>query len=219
MPHLKQNDNPAEVIATGEPVRQCAVLRTRRPQTEMVRFVRGPDCSAAPDVAAKLPGRGVWITASRDAVSTAVREDVFSRSFKAETSAVSDLSELVERLLLRRLQSTLGLAKKAGAVVLGFDQVKSALQKNRPGVLISASDSAKDGRNKLYFLGRSLYDQLNTAGALTSDELGMAFGRSHVVHALLETGAFSRNWAADYIRLIGFRPAPEQDWYSGTRET
>ncbi|MEM7660741.1 MAG: RNA-binding protein [Pseudomonadota bacterium] len=219
MPHLRHNDDPVEITEAGEPIRQCAVLRTRRPQTEMVRFVRGPDASVVPDLAAKLPGRGVWITASLEAVSEAESKQVFSRGFKAGVQVESDLGDLVESLLVKRLQSTLGLAKKAGSIVLGFDQVKSTLQKRRPGVMISAGDGSADGRNKLYFLAESLYGNCKITGALTSGELGMAFGRSHVVHALLETGAFSRNWMADYNRLIGFRSAPEQDWYSGTQQT
>ncbi|MEO0881264.1 MAG: RNA-binding protein [Pseudomonadota bacterium] len=219
MPHLKQNDDPADITESGVPVRQCAVMRERRPQAEMVRFVRAPDGSVAPDVAAKLPGRGVWVTASQEAISEAVKKQVFARGFRADIKAAPELGDLVETLLIKRLQSILGFAKKAGAIVLGFDQVKSALQKRRPGVMICASDSAEDGRNKLYFLAKSLYGDTELSGALTSDELGMAFGRSHVVHALLETGAFSRNWQADYIRLTGFRSAPENEWYSGTRQT
>ncbi|MEM9668367.1 MAG: RNA-binding protein [Pseudomonadota bacterium] len=218
MPHRKQNDDVAFISETGEPVRQCAVMRERRPQSEMVRFARSPDGIAVPDLAAKLPGRGVWVTAHRDAIRDAVEKRVFSRGFKMETGADGTLDDQVENLLVKRLQSTLGLAKKAGEIILGFDQVKAKLEKSRPGVLIAASDSSSDGRNKLYFLAKAIYEDIELAGALASAELGMAFGRSHVVHALLEAGAFSRNWQTDYVRLIGFRPAPEVEWYSATRQ-
>jgi len=218
MPHRKQNDRALVITDTGETVRQCAVTREKRPQAEMVRFARSPDGMVTPDIAGKLPGRGVWITATRDVVATAVSKGAFARGFKADARADEALPDLVERLLVRRIQSTLSFAKKAGAAVIGFDQVKAALNKARPGILIQASDGAEDGRKKLYFLARTLYDHANVGGGLTSAELGVAFGRTHVVHAVLESGAFSRNWLADYRRLVGFRPAPEKEWYSGTRQ-
>ena len=217
MPHPKQNDDAPVLDPSGTPLRQCAATRERLPQAQMVRFARAPDGTVAPDIAQRLPGRGLWIEAKRSSVDQAIKTGAFSRGFKHQSLPAPDLADLIETLLVKRIQSTLGLAKKAGKVILGFDQVRASLRKQRPGTLFAASDSADDGRNKVYFLAKAIYSEVYLSGGLTSSELGMAFGRDHVIHGLIEGGPFSRQWRADYKRLTGFRSVPDAEWTSGRK--
>ncbi|MEM9937469.1 MAG: RNA-binding protein [Pseudomonadota bacterium] len=199
------------------PVRQCAVTRERLPQTAMIRFVRSPDGVAVPDVAGKLPGRGVWVTAKRETVEKGLKTDIFSRGFKSRTQAMDELCEAVESQLVHRCIGLIGMAKKSGQAVLGFDQVRAYIRKREPGWLLEASDGAKDGRNKVHFLAKAIYEEAKVAGALSSAELGMAFGREHVIHALLEHGPLAEAFGIAYQRLIGFRLAPETEWFADRR--
>ncbi|WP_233355823.1 RNA-binding protein [Henriciella litoralis] len=200
---------------TGGPSRQCAVSRESLPQDRLIRFVRSPDGEAIPDIAGKLPGRGAWVTADRASIDAAIKGGVLSRAFKQKTAIRDDTTELIEQQLLQRCIGALGMARKAGDVVIGFDQVRAYLRKQEPGILLEASDGSEDGRNKVHFLAKAMYDTPRTAGALTSAELGMAFGRPHVIHALLQKGSLSKAFDAAYQRLVGFRSAPERDWFSG----
>jgi predicted RNA-binding protein YlxR (DUF448 family)/ribosomal protein L30E len=202
---------------TGGPVRQCLVSREILTQDELIRFVRSPDGEAVPDVAGKLPGRGAWVKADRASVEAAVEKGGFSRAFKQKTGAQADLADLVELQLLQRCINYLGMSRKAGDVIIGFDQVRAYLRNNAPGILLEASDGSEDGRNKVHFLAKAMYDEPRTAGALSSAELGMAFGRPRVIHALLQRGALCKAFEMAYRRLTGFRPAPERDWFSGLR--
>lgn len=220
-PHRKNDSVAADTVdektaqpSGAAPVRQCGVTRERLPQTEMVRFVLSPDGVVTPDVQGKLPGRGVWITARREILDEAVKKGAFKRGFKGEAKVPDGLTDLVETLLLRRCQNVLSLAKKGGQIVLGYDQVRGELRSRRPGHLLEASDGAEDGRNKVYFLAKALYDDVKIAGALSSEELGMAFGRAHVIHGLIRAGGFSRSWGVAYGRLAGFRQTPEDNWFS-----
>ncbi|HIG23940.1 MAG TPA: RNA-binding protein [Henriciella marina] len=212
---LKASDN--QETGTDGPVRQCAVTRESWTQDCMIRFVRSPDGIAVPDVAGKLPGRGAWVKADRETVDAAVKQGVFARAFKQKTTAEAGLSDLVERQLLQRCLNYLGMSRKAGEVVIGFDQVRAYLRNEAPGILLEASDGSEDGRNKVHFLAKAIYETPQTAGALTSAELGMAFGRPHVIHALLQQGALCEAFKDAYWRLTGFRPAPERDWFSGLK--
>jgi uncharacterized protein len=216
-PHRKSDPRLAGTAgntADGEgPVRQCAVTRERLAQTEMVRFVLSPDMVVTPDINSKLPGRGVWVKADRESITLAATKGAFTRGFKEKVNVPEGLAEQVESLLLQRCQSVLGMAKKAGGVILGYDQVKDALRKKTHGILLEASDGAEDGRNKVYFLAKALYSSVNVAGALTSEELGMAFGRERVIHGLVRKGAIAKTWTLAYRRLIGFRDAPEVNWF------
>ena len=216
-PHRKSDPRLAGTAGdttNGEgPVRQCAVTRERLAQTEMVRFVLSPDMVVTPDINAKLPGRGVWVKADRDSVALAAAKGAFARGFKEKVKVPEGLADQVEDLLLKRCQNVLGMAKKAGGVILGYDQVKDALRKKTHGILLEASDGAEDGRNKVYFLAKALYSSVNVAGALSSVELGMAFGRERVIHGLIRKGAIAKTWTLAYRRLTGFREAPELNWF------
>jgi len=202
----------------GGPVRQCAVTRERLAPDALIRFVRSPDGRVVPDVFGKLPGRGAWVTADRVMIADSVENHVFSRAFKAPSQPIDDLVQEVERQLLQRCNGLLGMAKKSGVAVLGFDQVRAYIRKQEPGWLLEASDGAEDGRNKVHFLAKAIYEDVKVAGALSSAELGVAFGREHVIHALLEQGSLSDAFSIAYRRLIGFRDAPETGWFSGRQE-
>ena len=202
----------------GGPVRQCAVTRERLAPDALIRFVRSPDGIVAPDVFGKLPGRGAWISAHRETLVTAVEKNMFVGAFKAQSKPMDNLIDEVERQLLQRCTGLLGMAKKSGVAVLGFDQVRAYIRKTEPGWLIEASDGAEDGRNKVHFLAKAIYEDVKVAGALSSAELGVAFGRQHVIHALLEQGSLSDAFSIAYRRLTGFRDAPETGWFSGRQE-
>ena len=222
-PHRKSDPRLAGTAGdttNGEgPVRQCAVTRERLAQTEMVRFVLSPDMIVTPDIMAKLPGRGVWVKADRASVALAAEKGAFARGFKDKVTVPDGLADQVEDLLLKRCQNVLGMAKKAGGVILGYDQVKDALRKKTHGILLEASDGAEDGRNKVYFLAKALYSSVNVAGALSSVELGMAFGRDRVIHGLIRKGAIAKTWTPAYRRLTGFREAPEVNWFKDQDRT
>ena len=202
----------------GGPVRQCAVTRERLAPDALIRFVRGPDGTVVPDVFGKLPGRGAWIGANKATLEDGLKANVFARAFKANSTPMPDIISEVERQLLQRCTGLLGKAKKSGVAVLGFDQVRAYIRKQEAGWLIEASDGAEDGRNKVHFLAKAIYEDVKVAGALSSAELGVAFGREHVIHALLEQGSLSDAFSVAYRRLIGFRDAPETGWFSGRQE-
>jgi len=210
---IPDNEDGADGDASASPERQCAVTRERLPKEAMVRFVLSPDNVVTPDIAARLPGRGVWVAAERRHVDTAAAKGAFARGFKGAVSVPDALSDFTERLLVKRCVELLGLARKAGLAIQGHDQVRDALRGKPPAFLLEASDGAEDGRNKVYFLAKALYSDVKVAGALSSQELGMAFGRDRVIHGLVRRGAIARNWEAAYRRLTGFRAAPELDWF------
>lgn len=201
--------------ADSVPLRMCVVSSERARQIQMVRFALSPDGVVTPDVAAKLPGRGVWAMATRDVVDQAVSSGAFARGFKTKVTAEKTLSDLTEQLILRRCQNQLSLAKKAGTLITGFDQVRADLQKRAPGWLLEAADGSKDGRNKVYSLANALYEKVSVAGALSEAELGIGIGRIGFVHGLIQKGPFAKRWGAEYKRLIGFRSAPEEAWFLG----
>jgi hypothetical protein len=202
----------------GGSVRQCAFTRERLAPDALIRFVRGPDGTVVPDVFGKLPGRGAWVTADRAVIADGLETGVFSRAFKAQSQPMDGLVQEIERQLLQRCIGLLGMAKKSGVAVLGFDQVRAYIRQQEPGWLIEASDGAEDGRNKVHFLAKAIYEDVKVAGAMSSAELGIAFGREHVIHALLEQGSLSDAFSIAYQRLIGFRDAPETGWFSGRQE-
>jgi predicted RNA-binding protein YlxR (DUF448 family) len=203
----------------GAPERRCIATMERREQDGLIRFVMAPDGAVIPDLAASLPGRGAWVTANREALELAVKRGAFPRAFKAQAKVAPDLVKQTESLLAKRALDMLGLAKRSGDLILGFEQVREAVRASRPGCLIAASDASEDQRDKVLALVKGLYGPVRDANAempenralppvvdgFSGDELGMALGRERVIHACLANGRIAHVWMGELARLAGFR--------------
>jgi predicted RNA-binding protein YlxR (DUF448 family)/ribosomal protein L30E len=187
----------------GESLRRCLVTREVAPRERMLRFVIDPQGWVRPDVDARLPGRGMWLSADRDVLNKAVARNLFARASRAPARLPPDLVQQVEGLLVRRALATLGLARRAGEVALGFEQVRAALRAGAAAVLVAASDGAEDGRRKL----RGLAPDVPLIVAFASPELGRALGRDSLVHVAVAPGRLAQRLVQDMERLAGFRPA------------
>ena len=181
--------------------RRCIATGDAGDPDLMIRFVVGPEGAAVPDIRNKLPGRGIWVTASKDALEAAIKKRAFSRSAKEQVSIPDGLFELTETLLARRLVDLISLARKAGQAVTGYEKVKGLLETDRARVLIQASDGSERGKSRL----RSPPGKDVFIGCLTSQELGLAFGRESVIHGALTAGGLSKQVIAEAKRLKGVR--------------
>jgi len=181
-------------------------------EARLIRFVAGPDGVAIPDLARRLPGRGLWVAADRTSVETATRKSLFARAAKARIVAPPDLADQVEVLLMRRLLSALGLARKAGELVFGFEKVLAAVAAGRAAFLIEALDGAADGRRKLIAAGRRAMRPARLIGLYPGGELDLALGAENVIHTALLAGRCADRWTDDVERLSGFRPLFPESW-------
>ncbi|MBV9550472.1 MAG: RNA-binding protein [Alphaproteobacteria bacterium] len=176
------------------------------PEARLIRFAVAPDGSVVPDVAAKLPGRGLWVAASKTAIATAVEKKLFAKAAKANVSAAADLAARTQSALVARMTGDLGLARRSGALVLGFDNVLRQLEGPKPPkVLIEAFDGASDGKRKLYAAAHRMDLECVVIETLTSGELGLALGRENVIHAAVQPGGLADRLILDAERLSGFR--------------
>ena len=203
-----------------DPATHAAASRQRRDivsgavmeEDQLIRFVAGPDGAVTPDVARKLPGRGLWVAADRLSVETACKKGLFSRAAKTRLSAPSTLADLTAELLTKRVLDGLGLAKRAGDLTSGFEKVLSAINTGRAAWLVEASDGQPDGRRKLLSAARRQTPPPGLFGLFTSDELGLALGGENVIHTAFLAGRGSGAWTQDVRRLSGFRPLLPEGW-------
>ncbi|WP_336485386.1 RNA-binding protein [Methylobacterium nigriterrae] len=190
--------------------RTCIATRVAQAPAGLIRFVIGPEGQVVPDLRARLPGRGAWVTARRAEVEEAVRRRLFQRAFRSKGVEVpADLAERVAAGLRADLRQSLALANKAGCVVTGFGKVEDAIG-GRPGVaaVLHASDASPDGRRKI---GAALYRRHGDAISrvpviddLSNEELDMALGRDHVIHAALVAGVGASGCLARWRRYRSF---------------
>jgi predicted RNA-binding protein YlxR (DUF448 family) len=198
-------------------VRMCAVTREVRPIDELIRFVVSPQGEVMADLKRKLPGRGLWISASRRAVAEAVRRNQFGKGFKRDVRVAPTLAADTENLLVRGAIEALAMAAKAGQVVSGFSKVEGALAQRQAQTLIHASDGAADGIRKLDALARQNSGISGIHGesrefpavALTSEQLDLALGRSNVIHAALLAGPASKTFLSRSHILVRYRMADD----------
>ena len=190
------------------PERRCIVTGETGPKEGLVRFAVAPDGVVVPDILERLPGRGIWVTADRDAITRATEKGLFSRAAKAKVTAPADLADTVEALLARRVTDLVALARKAGEAVAGFEKVKDWLSRDgiRVRVLLQASDGSERGKSKLWTPEGARY-----FGCLTAQELGLAFGRQSVIHGALCAGGLANRVVEEAAKLQGLRKADGGD--------
>lgn len=189
--------------------RRCIATGVVRPCDGMIRFVLDPEGQVVPDLEGKLPGRGLWVTASRKALADAVKRNAFAKAAKTAAKAAPGLPEQVTELLRRRVLDLFGLARRGGYVIVGFGNVEAALgdEKIAPalGALIEAEDGADDGRRKLAAAMRRSGLEIPVIIGPKASEMGLALGRELVVHAALRGGALTRKLMVELARLRGMK--------------
>jgi hypothetical protein len=196
-------------------VRMCAVTRQVRPIDELIRFVVSPQGEVVPDLKRKLPGRGLWVSASRQTVAEATRRNQFSKGFKRDVRVLPTLAADTEALLVRGVVEALAMTAKAGQVVSGFSKVEGAIAQGQVQALIHASDGAADGIRKLDAIARQKTGngdesrEIPLATALTSEQLDLALGRSNVIHAAVLAGPASKTFLSRSHVLVRYRMADD----------
>ncbi|MBR1210496.1 RNA-binding protein [Bradyrhizobium sp. JYMT SZCCT0180] len=206
-------------------MRMCAVTREVRPIDELIRFVVSPQGEVVPDLKRKLPGRGLWVSASRRTVAEAVRRNQFSRGFKRDIRAAATLPADTEALLVRSCTEALAMVAKAGQVVSGFSKVEGALRDGQAQALIHASDGAIDGIRKLDAIARQKRGNADDStefpivNVLTSAELDLALGRSNVIHAALLAGPASKTFLSRCQILVRYRMADDDKTAQAARNS
>ena len=186
-----------------DPERKCIVSGESQPKAGLIRFVLGPEDMIVPDILARLPGRGIYVAADREALAKAVKKNLFSRAARQPVKVATDLPELVERLLVQRVIDLISLGRKAGDAVCGYEKVKDWLIKGQARTLIQASDGSERGKEKL----RPPNGPDSLISCLTAGEMGLAFSRERAIHAALAAGGLNNRVVEEAARLVGLRRA------------
>ena len=196
--------------ATTDRERRDLVTHEVMDESRLIRFVAGPDGSVFPDLGRKLPGRGLWVAADRASVEQAAKKNLFSRSAKTKLNAAADLADTVETQLVRRCLDQLGLARREGVLISGFEKSAASIRAGKAAWVIEASDGASDGRGKILALAR--HQTTKVCGAFSADDLSLALGLENAIHAVLLAGGRADRWTVEVERLAGFRPLRPPHW-------
>ncbi|MBW4025300.1 MAG: RNA-binding protein [Proteobacteria bacterium] len=211
-------DDPDDAASDGDaadeergPLRRCIVTRARRAPETMIRFVVGPDRLLVPDLTASLPGRGMWLSAERDVLETALARKAFARAARAEVLVPADLPAVIEAALTRRVIELLGLTRRAGHAVSGFAKAREWLVADRAVLIVQATDGSADERTRL-LNGRAV----PVIAPLPAQMLGRIFGRDHAVHVAVSAGRLATMLRTENERLAGIcRTRTEADQPGG----
>jgi predicted RNA-binding protein YlxR (DUF448 family) len=193
-------DAPEEDEAEQGPLRRCAVTRERMAKERMIRFVVAPGGVLVPDLAARLPGRGIWLSARGDVVETARTRGAFAKAARASVTVPSDLLSGLQAALVRRIGEQLGLARRAGQAVSGFSKAREWLEKGGAALVVQAADGSPEERAR--FLGAWTGPVVTPLDGTT---LGAVFGRDHVVHVAVAEGRLAERIATEAERLAGLK--------------
>ncbi len=185
-----------------------------QPKHGLLRFVVGPDGGIVPDLAHKLPGRGIWVASDPAALNKAATKGLFARAARQTVTVPEDLPTLIETMLARRVVNLISLCRKGGHAVSGYEKVKDWLAKEEAEVLIQASDGSERGKSKLSTPYGGFF-----IGWLTADELGQAFGRQTTIHAALHAGGLAQRVVEEAARLKGLRVSDDGSGHRKGKKT
>lgn len=192
--------DPAE-FAPKAPERRCIVTGKVQPKETLLRFVVGPGDVIVPDVDHRLPGRGIWLSACRDVVHTAVTKRLFAKAARRAVTVAPDLAETVAALLARRWLDTLGMARRSGQAVSGYEKARAEVDAGRAALLVLARDASPAGKDKM----RGPAKNLPVIELFDGGELGAVFGRDVSVHVAVAEGKLARRLIEEAGRVAGFR--------------
>jgi hypothetical protein len=187
------------------PLRRCAVTRERLLKERMIRFVIGPDRTVVPDLAERLPGRGIWLSAARDVIQPGRARGAFAKAARGPVTVPPDLPELLQAALIRRIGELLGFARRAGQTVAGFEKAREWLRTGQAGLVVQASDGSAEERRRCLSSARG---PVPVHLPLTAAALGAVFGRDHAVHVVVAPGALADRIGIECLRLAGLAPEP-----------
>ena len=207
-------DDADQTAADGTAHRRCIASGISGPVSRMVRFVVGPEDQVVPDVDNRLPGRGLWLSATRDMVETAASKRLFAKAARSNVTVPANLADMVAELLRRRCLNHLGLARRAGLVTAGGEKVRAQIAAGRVAVLLEAADGSLSERRKF----TALVPDTPVVDAFTSSELGGALGRDNVIHVALAEGRLTRTLLDDAARYDGLK-RPSELLESAHRDT
>lgn len=205
---MTEQPDPALTMAAADPdsesgpLRRCFVSGERRPVETMIRFVVGPGEEIVADLAGRLPGRGLWLSAGRDMIETAAAKRLFSKAARRSVIVPDGLSDLVAAGLKRRCLDRLGLARRAGLVAVGFEQVRAEAKAGRVAVVLEAAEGSLEGRRKI----TALAPTAPVVDLFSGADLGAALGRDRTVHASLAPGGVTDALVREVERYRGFAP-------------
>lgn len=204
-PAFETDDGPR--LKRGETTRCCIVERTARPVDALIRFVVGPHGDVVPDIKGQLPGRGAWVSARHEAVAHAARKRLFSRAFRTQVGVPDTLAEMIAALLRRHALEGLGLTRKAGRLVTGYEKVADRIRGGRAALVLTATDAGADGVRRIAALVDSGAKAPATSRAFTADEMTLALGGGNVIHAAIEPGHETERLLARIRRYERFTDA------------
>lgn len=195
-------DDAVEAAETG-PLRRCIVTRESREKERMIRFVLSPERAVVPDLGARLPGRGMWLSAEADVLERATSRGAFAKAARGVAHVPPDLRARIEDGLRARVRDLVGFARRAGQAVSGWQAALEWLQTGRAGLVVQAADGSVSERARLIGLR-----QVPVVAPLTAAELGALFGRDRAVHVAVAPGKLAERIAAEAARLAGVMAKP-----------
>lgn len=202
--HAMEDEEANRVCGSRE--RRCIASGEVLPEARLVRFVIDPQGTLVPDIDGRLPGRGYWISADAKSIMHAIGRHLFDKAAHRSVKVPEDIVARTEHGVAQRMLAHLGLARRSGNLILGFDQVDRQIRSPEPPtVIIEAQDAAEDGRRKLQAAATAAGYIPFVIAAFSSQELSLSLRRENVVHAAVKPGRIAERLIFEAARLQGFR--------------
>lgn len=209
-PDTAPGPGPGAAGAPAAPERTCVLTGAHGERRALIRLALGPDGAIWPDLGAKLPGRGAWISPDRALLEKAMQKGrlkgALSRTLKAQVTVPDDLPARLADGLERRALDRLGLEMRAGHLIFGAEKLTEWARAGRLFQLLHAGDAAADGVSRLNQAFRSGGGDMADVFCLPAGRasLSRALGRDNMVHSGVTDQKAAARIATDVMRWIAY---------------
>ena len=167
---------------------------------DFIKICLSPDNKLIPDLRDNLPGKSVWLPANKTLIVDILRKEDLKPYFGVSKIFSPDLVSIIEVILRKRILSSISMAKKSGALVIGLDAIKTQFIQKRHCLIIVAK-GAKSLADKSFFVSKniSVFESL-----LEQKDLEKSTGKINVKYVGIFSKNFKKTIQVDLNKLKGF---------------
>lgn len=189
------NESPNFKSKQPDNTRKCIVTGSLLDKKDMLRFVVSPDQMVVPDVKAKLPGRGAWVSAIKTDVEQAIQKGLFNKAFKQKVKPIDDMGDMIGSLLKKDVLDAISICRKTGDLQMGHLKAEESILSGRTRIYIVANDAGKDTRKKLTAKMRTIAEKKGKKCYIVDHfstlELVKCLGQEKVIHIAVKSGTMA----------------------------
>ncbi len=175
-----------------------STLNKGYPYNQMIRFTITDKDFLIPDLYHKFKGKEFYVRSTKDDLKN------FSDNISKKYTKIfnkGNIVEIIENILLKHIIGIISLARKAKKVIIGTEEIKILLKKNKIFLLLQEKNFSLKREKQIKL---PIYQKYKI-NCLSKEELGYAFGKKNIANIGFLKSSFINPLISDTYLLQSLR--------------